>query len=167
MLTSAPRDYGVADPAEARLMSGREFLEAIMDGRMPAPPMARTLSFLLTEIGDGFAVFEGDAGEHLLNPLGVVHGGWALTLIDSATGCAGQTILPAGVSYTSIETKANFSRPITKDTGRVRAEGRVVGRGRRIISCDAKIVDTRGRLLAHGTSTLMVLPGPDASAPAS
>ena len=96
--------------------------------------MARTLSFRLVEIGDGFAVFEGDAGEHLLNPLGVVHGGWALTLIDSATGCAGQTVLPAGVSYTTIETKANFSRPITKETGRVRAEGRVVGRGRRIIS---------------------------------
>ena len=91
MLTTAPLVYGVVDPAEARLMSGREFLEAIMDGRLPAPPMARTLSFLLTEVGDGFAVFEGDAGEHLLNPLGVVHGGWALTLIDSATGCAGQT----------------------------------------------------------------------------
>ena len=68
-------------------------------------------------------MFEGEAGEHLLNPLGVVHGGWALTLIDSATGCAGQTILPAGISYTTIETKANFSRPITKDTGRVRRKG--------------------------------------------
>ena len=159
MLTSASPDYGVADPAEARLMSGREFLEAMMDGRLPAPPIARTLSLVLTEVGDGFAVFEGDAGEHLLNPLGVVHGGWALTLIDSATGCAGQTILPVGVSYTSIETKANFSRPITKDTGRVRAEGRVVGRGRRIISCEGRIVDARGRLLAHGTSTLMVIEG--------
>jgi hypothetical protein len=70
MLTTAPRDYGVANPAEARLMSGREFLEAIIDGRLPAPPIARTLSFLLTEIGDAFAAFEGDPGEHLLNPLG-------------------------------------------------------------------------------------------------
>ena len=121
--------------------------------------MARTLSFWLVEIGDGFAVFEGDAGEHLLNPLGVVHGGWALTLIDSATGCAGQTVLPAGASYTTVETKANFSRAITRDTGRVRAEGRVVGRGRRIISCEGRIVDAGGRLLAHGTSTLMVLAG--------
>ena len=157
MLTTAPQAYGVADPAEASLMSGREFLEAIMDGRLPAPPIARTLSFRLVEIGDGFAVFEGDAGEHLLNPLGVVHGGWALTLIDSATGCAGQTLLPAGSSYTTVETKANFSRPITKDAGRVRAEGRAVGRGRRIISCEGKILDARGRILAHGTSTLMVL----------
>ena len=165
MLTTAPRVYGVTDPAEAMRMSGREFLEAIIDGRLPAPPMARTLSFWLVEIGDGFAVFEGDAGEHLLNPLGVVHGGWALTLIDSATGCAGQTVLPAGASYTTVETKANFSRAITRDTGRVRAEGRVVGRGRRIISCEGRIVDAGGRLLAHGTSTLMVLAKANAAAP--
>jgi len=173
MLTTAPHVYGVTDPAEAMRMSGREFLEAIMDGRLPAPPIARTLSFLLTEVGDGFAVFEGDAGEHLLNPLGVVHGGWALTLIDSATGCAAHTLLSAGVSYTTIETKANFSRPIFKDGGRVRAEGRVVGRGKRIISCEARVVDAKGRIVAHGTSTLMVLPGdaptkaaPEAASPA-
>ena len=88
-----------------------------------------------------------------------MHGGWALTLIDSAAGCAAHTLLPAGVSYTTIETKANFSRPIAEDRGRVRAEGRAVGRGRRIISCEARVVDAKGRLLAHGTSTLMVLPG--------
>ncbi|HEX9168281.1 MAG TPA: PaaI family thioesterase [Roseiarcus sp.] len=159
MLTTVPSDYGVPDPAEARRMTGRELLEAMMEGRLPAPPMMRTLTFTLTEVGDGFAVFEGDPGPHLLNPLGVVHGGWALTLIDSAAACAGHSILPAGVSYTTIETKVNFSRPITTDTGRVRAEGRVVGRGRRIISSEARIVDVKGRLLAHGTSTLMVLAG--------
>ena len=157
MLTASPRVYDVADPATARLMSGREFLEAIIDGRLPAPPMARTLSFWLVEIGEGFAVFEGDAGEHLLNPLGVVHGGWALTLIDSATGCAGQTVLPAGVSYTTVETKANFSRPITKDTGRVRAEGRVVAQGRQVISTEVRVLSKAGKVLAHGTSTLMVV----------
>jgi uncharacterized protein (TIGR00369 family) len=157
MLTTAPRAYGVADPAEARLLSGREFLQAIMDGRLPAPPIAETMSFWLTEIGDGFAAFEGDAGPHLLNPLGIVHGGWALTLIDSAAGCAAHTLVPAGSSYATIETKANFSRPIGKDAGRVRAEGRAVARGRRIISCEARVVDAKGDLLAHGTSTLMVL----------
>ena len=159
MLTPAPRAYGVADPAEVRQMSGREFLQAMMEGRLPTPPIMKTLSFSLTEIGDGFAAFEGDTGPHLLNPLGIVHGGWALTLIDSATGCAAHTLIPAGGSYATIETKANFSRPIAEDTGRVRAEGRVVGRGRRIISCEARIVDAKGRLLAHGTSTLMVLAG--------
>ena len=157
MLTTALRAYGVADPAEARLLSGREFLQAIIDGRLPAPPIAETMSFWLTEIGDGFAAFEGDAGSHLMNPLGFVHGGWALTLIDSAAACAAHTLIPAGDSYTTIETKANFSRPITQDMGTVRAEGRVVGRGRHIISCEARVVDAKGRLLAHGTSTLMVL----------
>jgi uncharacterized protein (TIGR00369 family) len=156
MLTTAPR-YGVADPAEVRQMSGREFLQAIVEGQLPAPPIAETMSLSLVEIGDGFAVFEGDPGPHLLNPLGIVHGGWALTLIDSAAGCAAHTLIPAGASYTTIETKANFSRPISKDTGVVRAEGRAVGRGRRIISCEARVIDAKGRLLAHGTSTLMVL----------
>ena len=155
MLTTASRAYGVADPAEVRHMSGREHLQAMLDGRLPTPPIMKTLSFSLREIGDGFAVFEGDTGPHLLNPVGIVHGGWAMTLIDSAAGCA----IPAGGSYATIETKANFSRPIARDTGRVRAEGRAVGRGRRIISCEARIVDAKGRLLAHGTSTLIVLAG--------
>jgi uncharacterized protein (TIGR00369 family) len=167
MLSTAPRAYGVADLSEARSMTGREFLQAMLDGQLPAPPIAETLSFWLTEIGDGVAIFEGDAGPHLLNPLGIVHGGWALTLIDSAAGCAAHTLLPVGSSYTTIETKANFSRAITKDTGRVRAEGRAVSRGRRIISCEARVVDSTGRLLAHGTSTLMVLPGDAPAKPAS
>jgi uncharacterized protein (TIGR00369 family) len=163
MLTAPSLVYGVAAPAEVRHMSGREFLQAILDGRLPAPPIAETLSFWLTEIGDGLAVFEGDTGPHLLNPLGIVHGGWALTLIDSAAGCAAHTLLPAGVSYATIETKANFSRPIAENSGRVRAEGRAVGRGRRIISCEARVVEAKGRLLAHGTSTLMILAGGDAA----
>ncbi len=166
MLATPSWVYGVADPAEVRQMTGREFLQAMLDGHLPAPPIAETLSFWLTEIGDGLAVFEGDAGPRLLNPLGIVHGGWALTLIDSAAGCAAHTLLPAGASYATIETKANFSRPIAHDAGRVRAEGRAIGRGRRIISCDARIVDAKGRILAHGTSTLMVLEGAAASKPA-
>ena len=86
-----------------------------------------------------------------------VHGGWALALIDSITACAAHSTLPAGVGFTTIETKTNFSRPIAPDTGCVRAEGRVVGKGRTIISAEGKIVDARGRLLTHGTSTVMVL----------
>jgi uncharacterized protein (TIGR00369 family) len=79
-----------------------------------------------------------------------------LTLIDSVTACAGHTTLPAGAAYTTVETKANFTRPITKDTGRVRAEGRVVGQGRQIISAEAKVLSRDGRVLAHGTSTILV-----------
>lgn len=149
--------YGIAKPEQVAGMTGRQMMQALIDGTIPAPPIAQTLSFWLVEVGDGTAVFEADTGPHLLNPLGGVHGGWALTLIDSAAGCAGHTLLPAGVGYTSVETKANFTRPITRDTGRVRAEGRVVGRGRQIMSAEARILDSAGRILAHGTSTLMVL----------
>ena len=133
-------------------MTGREMLQAMIEGKLPAPPIAQTLGFWLVEVGDGQCVFEGDTGSHLLNPLGGVHGGWALTLM----GCAAHTVLPAGVSYATVETKANFTRPIKHDTGRVRAEGRVVGRGRQIISAEARVLDSSGRILSHGTSTLMV-----------
>jgi uncharacterized protein (TIGR00369 family) len=148
--------FGVASRDEIANLSGRQFLQAIIDGRLPAPTIARTLSIKLVEVAEGFAVFEGEPGPEFLNPLGGVHGGWALALIDSITGCAAHSTLPAGVGFASIETKANFSRPILPDTGRVRAEGRVVGQGRTIISAEGKMVDSRGRLLAHGTSTLMV-----------
>ena len=154
--------YGIAKPDDVAGMSGKEFLRAISDGSLPAPPIAQTLSLWLAEVGDGYAVFEGDTGPHLLNPMGTVHGGWALTLIDSAATCAAHSLLPAGVGSTTVETKANFSRPITKDTGRVRAEGRVVNRGRRIISAEARVLDSAGRVLAHGTATIMVL-GADGS----
>jgi uncharacterized protein (TIGR00369 family) len=151
--------YGVPTPAEVAGKTGKEILRAIIDGELPQPPIAKSMTFWITEAGDGFAVFEGEPGEHLLNPMGGVHGGWALTLIDSAAGCAGLSLLPAGLGFATIETKANFSRPITKDTGRVRAEGRVVAQGRQIISAEAKVLSRDGKVLAHGTSTLMVLGG--------
>ncbi len=149
--------YGTVKPEQIAGMTGRQIMQALIDGTIPAPPITQTLGFSLVEVGDGTAVFEGETGPHLLNPLGGVHGGWALTLVDSAAGCAGHTLLPPGVGYTSIETKANFTRPIKHDTGRVRAEGRVIGRGRQIMSAEARILDSAGRILAHGTSTMMVL----------
>jgi uncharacterized protein (TIGR00369 family) len=150
---------GSANSQEVAAMSGKEVLQALLDGRLPPPSMAATLSFWLVEVGEGFAVFEGDPGPQLLNPMGTVHGGWALALIDSATGCACHSVLPPGASYTTIETKVNFSRPITPDSGRVRAEGRVVSQGRRIISSQAQLLSRDGRILAHGTSTVMILQG--------
>lgn len=159
MLAPPSLRYGVATPEEVAGMTGLQVIQSLIDGKLPAPPIAQTLSFWLVEAGEGFAAFEADTGPHLLNPLGGVHGGWALTLIDSATGCAAHTLLPAGVGYASVETKANFTRPIRHDTGRVRAEGRVVSRGRQIMTAEARILDPEGRLLAHGTSTLMVFGG--------
>lgn len=155
----ADHHYGLADPKEAASMSGKELLQAIIDGRLPQAPISKTLSFRIVEVGDGFAAFEGEPNADLLNPMGGVHGGWALTLIDSVAACAGHSLLPAGTGYTTIETKANFSRPITRDTGRVRAEARVVSQGRQIISSEARVMAADGRVLAHGTSTIMLLAG--------
>jgi len=137
-------------------MTGREILQAIIDGQLPQPPIAEVMSFWITAVGDGFAGFEGEPGPHLLNPMGIVHGGWALTLIDSAGGCAGLSLLPPGSVYATVETKANFARPITEATGRVRAEGRVVARGRQIISAEVRVLSRDDKVLAHGTSTLLV-----------
>ncbi|WP_454743578.1 PaaI family thioesterase [Cupriavidus necator] len=132
-------------------------------GRLPQPPIAQALSSLLVEVDDGFAAFEGEPGRHLLNPMGIVHGGWALTLIDSATDCAANTLLPAESSYTTVETKGNFSRPTRLDTERVRAEGRVISNGRQVITTEARLLSVDGRTLAHGTSTLLILPARNGS----
>lgn len=150
--------FGIATLDQIAGMTGKQHLQAIIDGALPAPPIARTMSFRMVEVGDGEVLFEATPGPDLLNPLGGVHGGWALTLIDTVTGCAAHSTLPAGVGFASIETKANFSRPIKADTGLVRAEGRVISKGRTIISAEGKIIDADGRVLAHGTSTVMVLP---------
>ena len=151
--------YGLARPAAVAAMSGRELLQAIVDGRLPQAPISEAMSFWIVEVGEGFAAFAGEPGPHLLNPAGTVHGGWALTLIDSVAGCAGHSLLPAGAGYTTLETKGNFARPITKDTGRVRAEGKVISPGRQIITAEARVLGPDGRLLAHGTSTLLVIGG--------
>ena len=149
--------YGVAKPAEIARLTGKQILQAIIDGSLPHPPISQTLSFWLVGIGDGFAAFEGEPGDHLLNPMGTMHGGWAMTLIDSATGCAGYSLVPAGAGFRTVETKANLSRPITRDSGRVRAEAHVVSQTRQIISTEARLTSRDGRVLAHGTSTLMVV----------
>jgi uncharacterized protein (TIGR00369 family) len=146
-------------------LSGLAALRALIAGEFPPPSIAATLGFALAEVEDGRAVFVGKPTERVLNPLGIVHGGWALTLIDSCTGCAAHTTLPAGVSYTSVETKVNFVRAIQADAGELRAEGVVIARGRTIITAEGKLTDARGRLYAHGVSTVLVLrPKPNSDA---
>lgn len=151
--------YVVPSVTEMASKTGKQILQAIIDGELTQAPIAKALSFWISEVDDGRAVFEGDPGPHLLNPMGAVHGGWALTLIDSACGCAGLSLLPAGSDFATIETKANFSGPITKDTGRVTAEGHVVAQGRQIIAAEARVLNRDGKVLAHGTSALMVFGG--------
>jgi uncharacterized protein (TIGR00369 family) len=138
-------------------MSGLDALRALIAGRFPPPSISTTLGFRLVEVDNGYALFEGEPSDRILNPLGVVHGGFALTLLDSCTGCAAHTTLPAGVGYTTLETKGNLVRAIMPSTGVVRAEGRVVAQGRTIITAEGKITDAAGKLYAHGTSTLLVM----------
>ena len=139
-------------------LSGLEFLQAMIDGKLGAPTISQTLGFRLVEVSPGEAVFEIAVGPHLLNPLGSVHGGVALTLIDSAAGCAVHTMLPAGTGYATIETKVNFVRPISADSGLLRATGRVLSFGRQIATAEAQLFSAEGRLVAHGTSTLFITP---------
>ena len=155
----AENDQFDAQAAAQRLLgvSGLQAMKLLIGGQHGAPSIAKTLGFTLAEVEEGKAVFIGEPSDRILNPLGIVHGGFALTLIDSCTGCAAHTTLPAGVGYTTVETKVNFVRAITPATGPVRAEGRVVARGRTIITAEGTLTDSRGKLLAHGTSTLMVL----------
>jgi uncharacterized protein (TIGR00369 family) len=138
-------------------MSGLDALRALIAGTFPPPSISETLGFFLVEAEHGFVAFEGEPSDRVLNPMGAVHGGWALTLIDSACGAAGHTTLPPGVGYGTLETKANFVRPITPTTGKLRAEGRVLAQGRTIITAEAKITDASGKLYAHGTSTCMII----------
>ncbi|MGQ0559361.1 MAG: PaaI family thioesterase [Sphingosinicella sp.] len=115
--------HGVTPLAEVIALSGLEFLTGMIAGRYPPPPIARTMGFRLTEVEHGRAVFEAEPTDALLNPLGAVHGGLGLTLIDSAAGCALHTMLEPGYGYTTVETKANFVRPIATDAGKLRCEG--------------------------------------------
>ncbi|HEX6375727.1 MAG TPA: PaaI family thioesterase [Allosphingosinicella sp.] len=149
---------GVASREEIAGLSGLEMLQAMIAGRLPSAPIGATMGFRLVEVAPGRAVFEARPGPHLLNPLGGVHGGVALTLIDSAAGCAVHTELAPGIGYATVETKVNFTRPIGPDDGAIRCEGRVVTRGRQIATAEARLLSAEGKILAHGTSTLIILP---------
>jgi uncharacterized protein (TIGR00369 family) len=142
---------------QAAGMSGLDFLVAIGEGRLPQPPMAKLMGFEGLEAQEGRVVFTVTPAEYHYNPIGVVHGGLAMTLLDSAMGCAVQTTLPAGSGFTTLETKVNFARPITGDTGRVVCEGTVIHAGRTVATAEGRVVaEETGKLLAHGTSTCLI-----------
>ncbi|HJV10383.1 MAG TPA: PaaI family thioesterase [Burkholderiales bacterium] len=138
-------------------MAGIEFLRAIRDGRLPHPPICALLGYRLTGVESGHAVFEIAPAEQHYNPIGVVHGGIAMTLLDSAMGCAVQTRMPAGGRYTTLEAKTNLVRAVTADTGALRAVGKVVHVGKRVATAEARLEDREGKLYAHATSTCIVL----------
>jgi len=110
-----------------------------------------------SEVDEGSGVFMMEPVEYLHTPIGVVHGGAAATLLDSAMACAIQTLAPAGVGYTTLELKVNYVRPLLTTTGPVRAEGKVIHAGRRIATAEGRVTDASGKLYAHGTTTCMYI----------
>ncbi|WP_369250870.1 PaaI family thioesterase [Streptomyces sp. R41] len=160
------RTYDWQDPtisaAAVGRSSGLEFLREILAGRVPSPPIGATLAIALEEVDHGRAVFSLVPGEEHYNPIGSVHGGIYATMLDSAAGCAVQSTLPQGMGYTSLDLTVKFLRPITVDTGKIRAVGSVLSSGRRTALAEAQLLDGSDRLLAHATSTCMVFPLPTA-----
>ncbi len=150
--------YGVVPPEIAITHDGLSFVKAIIDGTLPQAPICQVLGFLLVEAEYGRAVFEGAPEFRLYNPIGTVHGGFAATLLDSALGCAIFSTMAKGESWTTLEIKLNFVRALSKDTGPVRAEGRIVHRGRTVATAEGDLKDRAGKLYAHATTTCMIFP---------
>lgn len=154
----SPLGIGSIPHEEAARYSGLDLLQRVIDGHYPAPSMSARMNFGLSEVGEGRAVFRGMPGPRHLNPLGMVHGGWASTILDSALGCAVHTTLAAGEAYTTVEFKINLTRPITARTGEVMCEGKVVHKGRTLALSEARLTDANGKLLAFGTETCSIFP---------
>lgn len=148
---------GVARREQVEGRSGLESLQAMLRGELPYPPIAQTLSFTLLEAEQGRALFQGTPAPQHLNPMGGIHGGWYATLLDSALGCAVQSMLPAGRGYTTAELGVNIVRAINlAKTQRVRAEGKILHCGRQLATAEARIYGPDGTLYAHATTTCLV-----------
>jgi uncharacterized protein (TIGR00369 family) len=147
---------GIVPFEQARGMHGLDIMRALLEGRFPYPPIAETLDFHLIEVSRGQAIFQGTPQNMHLNPMGTVHGGWYATLLDSAVGCAVQTMLAPGQGYTTAELSVNLVRGARLDGGPLRAIGTVLHCGRQLATAEGKIVDAHGRLYAHATTTCMV-----------
>ena len=147
---------GVVPKEAAHSMSGLEIMQALFEGRFPYPPIAETLDFFLVEAEKGRATFQGTPQTKHLNPMGTVHGGWYATLLDSAVGCAVQTMLAPGQAYTTAELSVNLVRGARLDGGPLRALGTVLHCGRQLATAEGRIVDAAGRLYAHATTTCLV-----------
>ena len=150
--------YGVVDPSVLKSLSGLDFLQGIISGKYPQPPIAERMGMKLIEAEPGRAVFEAQPGMAYYNPIGTVHGGVAATIMDSCMACAVQTMLEAGFGYTTIEFKITFIRPITEATGLVRGVGEIVNVGRRLGVSEGRLLDSKGKVLAHATTSCMIFP---------
>ena len=138
-------------------VDGLDALRRMVAGDAPYPPIADTIGMRIVEVERGRVVWEAEPGEHFYNPIGTVHAGFVTTLLDSAMGTAFVSTAEAGTRWTTLELKANFTRAITAETGPVRCTGTIIHPGRTVVTTEAKAEDAEGRLLAHATSTILVL----------
>lgn len=151
---------GVLSLEQLKAVSGIDFLRGILNGDYPVAHIGKTLDFIPVEGEAGRIVFQGTPGLQHYNPLGSVHGGYFCTLLDSAVGCAVQSMLPAGIGYTTLEIKVNLIRAMSNKTGPVRAEGKVIQVGRQVGTAEGRIVDAAGKVYAHATTTCLIFPLP-------
>jgi len=150
------KTYGTVSAERQNEMSGLQFVQGLADGTLPLNTIARTLGYDVAEAANGRVVVTAQPGKTHLNPAGTVHGGLAATLLDSCMGLAVQSTLEQGTGQTTLEFKISLLRPITVETGPIRAEGVVLSRGRRVGTAEGRITDGSGRLLAHGTTTCLI-----------
>lgn len=141
----------------AEIPSGLEYFRKMASGEIPRTPMAELLDLRLLEVEEGRVVFGGQASLAHYNTMGVAHGGLLATLLDSALGCAVNTLAPPGKVFTTLELKINYVRPVTADTGPLRCEARAIHVGARTGTSEGRVVDARGKLYAHGTTTMIVV----------
>ena len=141
---------------ERRVLSGLEYMRQLLTGEREPSGMARLMNMRLVEVEEGRAVFAVEPDERHYNGLGIAHGGLAATLLDSALGCAINTVMPAGRVFTTLEMKINYVRPMRRETGEVLCEATVLHAGSRVATAEGQIVDAAGKLYAHGTATCML-----------
>jgi uncharacterized protein (TIGR00369 family) len=156
-MTRTVKEESSSDKTEARRrMSGLEYMRKLMAGEVSSSGMAQLMNFKLTEVSEGYAVFSIVPDERHYNGLGIAHGGLAATLLDTATGCAINTMMSAGRIFTTLEMKINYVRPLKRETGEVRCEAKVIHVGAQVATAEGRIVDREGRLYAHATATCIL-----------
>jgi uncharacterized protein (TIGR00369 family) len=146
--------------ARRRAMGGLAFFKHMLEGQMPQAPMTKLLKMKLLEVEEGRVVFGARPARAHYNGMGVVHGGFAATLLDSALGCSINSMAPPGKIFTTLELKINYTRPLTQEVGAVRCEAHVVHLGSRTATAEGRIVDANGKLYAHGSTTCIVIDPP-------
>jgi uncharacterized protein (TIGR00369 family) len=150
------RAFGVVESAIATGGTGLDFLQSMLERRAPSPPFSKTTDIWMVTAETGRVVFEGMPSTRFYNPMGVAHGGWLATLLDSCMGCVVQSTLKAAQTYTTVEMKTVFVRAVLADTGLLRCEGTLLHSGRRVASSEGKVFDREGRLIAYGSETCLI-----------